>query len=177
MLYWIFDLDDTLYQINIPQRVNNGLYMNYSFIKENKTLKTLLKFLSGKKVIMTNSIQAHCTKVLKKLKLNDGYFDSRFHRDTLMNLKPHPYTYAKLIKDMGIKKEDTCIFFDDTPINLIMAKKFGWTTVLITPHPWKFYHNSIDMVFPNINNALVFLIKKKIDNLNNKTSDNKEVEQ
>lgn len=169
MFYWIFDLDDTLYQTDKFQRVDNGLYLNYSFIKENKLLKKLLTFLSGKKIIMTNSIKAHCNKVLNKLKLNDS-FDNKFHRNNLKNLKPNPYTYIKLMTDLKIKKEDTCIFFDDSPINLIMAKKFGWTTILITPYPWKYYegHNSIDMVFPSINSALIFLISKKLDYIQNK---------
>lgn len=172
MFYWIFDLDDTLYQINTPQRVKNGLYLNYSFITEDKKLQQLLKYLSGKKIIMTNSVETHCNRVLNKLNI-DNCFDDKFHRNNLMSLKPHPFTYTKLIKQMNITKDDTCIFFDDTPVNLIMAKKFGWITILITPNPWRYHeaHNSIDLVFPTIHHAIVFLIQKKLEkNKNNKNN-------
>jgi FMN phosphatase YigB (HAD superfamily) len=163
MFYWIFDLDDTLYQINTGYNthVNNGLYVNYSFLKKDKKLKILLKCLSGNKIIMTNSINHHCKMVLNRMDI-ESCFDQIFDRTIMKQIKPHPNTYIHLIQKLKITKNDTCIFFDDIPINLIMAKKFGWITVLITPHPWRYYegHNSIDFVFPRIHNAIAFFIKK-----------------
>lgn len=161
MFYWIFDLDDTLYQVNIPHRHKDGLYLNYSFIKEDIKLKVLLKVLTGKKIIMTNSVQQHCNTVLKRLGIKN-IFDAKFNRNSLKGLKPQPATYIKLIKELKITKDDVCIFFDDTPVNLIMAKRFGWLTVLITPEPWKYHksHKDIDFIFPTVHSAIVFLIKK-----------------
>jgi pyrimidine 5'-nucleotidase len=162
MLYWIFDLDDTLYQIKSNYHVVNNLYVNYSFIKEDKKLKALLNMLTGKKVIMTNSVNQHCQNVINKLKIKDC-FHYTFDRNTFNGLlKPNPKTYIKLINDLKMKQNDSCIFFDDSPVNLIMAKKFGWITVLITHFPWKYQnsHPSIDFVFPTVHHAVAFLIKK-----------------
>jgi FMN phosphatase YigB (HAD superfamily) len=162
MLYWIFDLDDTLYQIKSNYHVVNNLYVNYSFIKEDKKLKVLLNMLTGKKVIMTNSVNQHCQNVIKKLKIKDC-FHHTFDRNTFNGfLKPHPKTYIKLMNDLNMKENDLCVFFDDSPINLIMAKKFGWMTILITPFPWKYQnsHPSIDLIFPTVHNAVAFLVKR-----------------
>jgi FMN phosphatase YigB (HAD superfamily) len=162
MLYWIFDLDGTLYQINSKYNVVDDLYVNYSFIKEDKKIKALLNMLKGKKVIMTNSVNQHCQNIINKLKITDC-FHHTFDRNTFNGLmKPHPKTYIKLISDLKMKKNDFCVFFDDSPINLIMAKKFGWMTVLITPFPWKYQnsHQGIDLVFPTVHSAVAFLIKK-----------------
>jgi pyrimidine 5'-nucleotidase len=164
MFYWIFDLDETLYQMDFNKlkiKVHNGLYVDYSFLKQDKLLNLLLRYLKGNKIIMTNSISDHCQMVLKKINIRDC-FDVIFDRNYMKHLKPHPQTYISLIKTLNINKKDTCIFFDDSPINLLMAKKFGWTTVLITPQPWKYKqsHNSIDFIFPNVHSAISFFIKK-----------------
>lgn len=164
MYYWIFDLDDTLYQLDTDRlniKVTNGLYIDYSFLKKDKTLKLLLRCLSGNRVVMTNSITDHCQMVLKKMGII-GCFDEIFDRNYMKQLKPHPQTYISLINKMKINKSDVCIFFDDSPINLLMAKKFGWMTVLITPQPWRFKngHNSIDLIFPNVHTAVAFFVKK-----------------
>lgn len=162
MLYWIFDLDDTLYQVKPTNKtVYNDLYLDYSFLKPDNKLEKLLKHLSGYRIIMTNSVHQHCRMVLDKLNITTCFNDI-FDRNIVKQLKPHPITYIFLIKKLKIKKEDVCFFFDDSPVNLIMAKKFGWKTILITPNPWQYYegHQSIDFVFPNIHSAIIFFIKK-----------------
>lgn len=164
MIHWIFDLDETLYQIHnefSQHTVKDGLYVDYSFLKEDKKLKILIKCLTGKKVVMTNSIMQHCNMVLNKIGIKNS-FDNIFDRTIMKSMKPHPKTYVHLIKKLKITKKDICFFFDDSPVNLMMAKKFGWTTILITPYPWRYYeaHNSIDFIFPNIHNAVAYFIKK-----------------
>jgi len=164
MFHWIFDLDDTLYQIKneySQHKIHDGLYVDYSFLKEDKKLKILLKCLLGNKIIMTNSIDKHCQMVLNKLNIS-SCFNETFDRTSMGHMKPHPITYINIIKKLKIHKKDTSIFFDDITVNLIMAKKFGWVTVLITPDPRKYYegHNSIDFVFPNIHHAIAYFVKK-----------------
>lgn len=161
MLYWIFDLDETLYQSNPKIGVKEGLYLDYSFLHNDKKLKILLQYLQGHKLIMTNAIQKHCHHVLHRLDIKDC-FHHIYHRNLTNALKPHPRPYLQIMKELKINKKDMCIFFDDMPVNLIMAKKFGWTTVLITPNPWRYYegHHSIDFVFPRVHNAIAFFLSK-----------------
>ena len=170
MIHWIFDLDNTLYQTehNNPYRINDGLYLNYSFLKEDKKLKILLNILNGNKIIMTNSISSHCNTVLDKLKIKQC-FNHIVTRTDMNSFKPYPKTYFTVINNCKIQSTDKCIFFDDIPINLIMAKKFGWITVLITPDSWKYTksHNDIDFVFPTVHYAIAFLVTK-IHKLNKK---------
>lgn len=163
MIHWVFDLDNTLYQTddNNPYKVHDGLYLNYSFLKEDKKLQILLNILKGNKVIMTNSVNQHCNTVLNRLGINKC-FNTILTRNSMRNIKPHPQTYYKVINRCNVQSNDKCIFFDDQPINLIMAKKFGWITVLITPEPWKYRHshNNIDFIFPSVHYAIAYLVKK-----------------
>ena len=61
-------------------------------------------------------------------------------------------------------RTDNICFFDNLKNNLISGKKIGWKTILIDPD----YVNAIntnteedyiDCCFPNINNALINLLK------------------
>ena len=49
MLYWIFDLDYTLYTMN------KNIEFSYSLLKNDNFLSLLLSFLPDKKIIFTNS--------------------------------------------------------------------------------------------------------------------------
>ena len=53
MLYWIFDLDQTLYQL--PSNVD----FNYKLLKKNEHLKYLLDVLPSTKLIFTNGTYNH----------------------------------------------------------------------------------------------------------------------
>lgn len=163
MLYWIFDLDDTLYQIKKKDKHLPELYKNYSFLKKDSKLKLIIQTLNGTKVIMTNSIQTHCQMILNRLDLMDS-FDYIFDRNLTKYIKPQPEVYLKLINKLNITSSDTVIFFDDSPVNLIMAKKFGWITILITPYPWQYQHShpNINYIFPDIKSALAHLIAKSL---------------
>lgn len=163
MIHWIFDLDNTLYQTdnNNPYKVHDGLYLNYSFLKEDKKLQILLNILKGNKIVMTNSVSTHCNTVLDRLNIKKC-FGNVMTRTNMKSIKPDPNTYYQVINNCKIQSKDKCIFFDDMPINLIMAKKFGWITVLITPEPWRYRqsHNNIDFIFPSVHHAIAYLIKK-----------------
>ena len=56
-------------------------------------------------------------------------FNAILNRDLLQGLKPDPRVYFKLIQWCRIGNNDKVIFFEDTPVNLLIAKKFGWITV------------------------------------------------
>ena len=75
----------------------------------------------------------------------------------MKDLKPNIPAFKKMMLLSDIKLEDRCIFFDDSLINLIQAKKFGWITVYINPRIIS--HQSIDYSFSNIHIALDYFIK------------------
>ena len=61
MLYWIFDLDYTLY--DLPKEID----FNYNLLKEDKQLNYLLQKLPLKKLIFTNGTYGHgvrCSKIM-----------------------------------------------------------------------------------------------------------------
>ena len=124
MLYWIFDLDQTLYQL--PCNVD----FNYKLLKKNENLKYLLDELPSTKVIFTNGTYNHAKICLNKIDIENN-FKSIISRDKILTLKPEHNSYLRCMNLNNITNNDKCVFFDDLPDNLINAKSFGWITVLI----------------------------------------------
>jgi putative hydrolase of the HAD superfamily len=177
MIYWIFDMDETLYQ-------SNGKF-NYNFLKPNNELISLIKKLNGLKILFTNGTHQHANIVLDKMCLV-SCFDLILDRNILNVLKPNPHAFLKLIKWCSITKNDTCYYFEDSIPNLIVGSSLGWQTILINPsnnsdnnsddNPFNnnkiitfdFIENgkkvkkkaTINYTFNNINNALKYLISK-----------------
>lgn len=162
MITWVFDLDNTLYKMPHGM-IADGLYFDYSILKNDMTLTNSINKLPGNKVVFTNAMADHCFKSIGKMQLQKC-FSKYFHRQ-VSGLKPHPSSYATVIKHtkpqspQSKDENNKYIFFDDTPINLIMAKKFGWVTVLILNGNSSLPANShIDFTFPDIKTALNYFI-------------------
>jgi len=151
MLYWIFDLDQTLYQL--PLNVD----FSYKVLNKDNHLDYLLSKLPSKKIIFTNGTRNHGEICLNKLDIKK-YFKNIIARDIIKTLKPEYNSYYRCMMLSGIKQTDKCVFFDDLPENLIAAKSFGWITVLINKN--NYIDNNIDFWFPNIYIALNFFISK-----------------
>lgn len=149
MLFWIFDLDLTLYEL--PNNTN----FSYKLLTKDKHLYYLLSKLPNKKLIFTNGTYNHALTSLKKMKILE-LFNNIESRDTLMSLKPSSQSYNNFINSNKIRYRDKCVFFDDLPENLVNSKKFNWITVLINKK--KYVHQEIDFWFPNIYIALNFFI-------------------
>lgn len=151
---WIFDLDFTLYQIE-----KEKIEFTYNDLHYNPNLISNLKKIKGRKILFTNANLMHTLACIRKMKL-----ENLFHKIScreLSGLKPYPMSYINLYKICNIKKNDNCIFFEDTIINLVQAKRFGWTTVLITNDLSELQEaetiDEIDLTFPNIISALNYL--------------------
>lgn len=157
MITWVFDLDNTLYKMPAGMMAD-GLYFDYSILKYDPSLNDVINKLSGNKVIFTNAMADHCFKSIGKMQLQNS-FSKYFYRQ-ISGLKPHPNAYGTVMKFTKTNDvNNKYIFFDDTFINLIMAKKFGWVTVLIlngnssmSPNPY------IDFTFPDIKTALNYFV-------------------
>ena len=87
MLFWIFDLDYTLYDIpkNIP--------FKHSYLTKNDYLGLLLSFLPDKKVIYTNSNISHCNFSLKRIGI-EKHFEKMITKDII--------TIASNTKNVGL---------------------------------------------------------------------------
>ena len=156
MLYWVFDLDLTLYQL--PSNVE----FSYKYLTPNGHLNYLLIMLPSKKLIFTNGTENHAELSLNKLEIKHN-FSSIVARDTIRDLKPNYDSFIKFKRINKIKINDKCVFFDDLAENLISAKQHNWITVLINKN--NYIHESIDFWFTNIYIALNFFICKIQDNL------------
>ena len=151
MLYWIFDLDYTLYDLPIE------IKFDYTLLKSDSQLDYLLKNLPFKKFIFTNGTFNHGMMCLDKMNIINN-FDKLIARDTINDLKPNFSSYRQFIEMTNIKSKDKCVFFEDSIDNLIQAKNFGWITVLITKE--NVINENIDLQFPNIYVALNYFLSK-----------------
>ena len=151
MLYWIFDLDLTLYQL--PQ----GVEFNYKHLNNDSQLGYLLSMLPCSKKIFTNGTYNHGLVCLDRLGL-EGKFDKITARDTINDLKPNISAFKSFMKLNKIKLNDKCVFFDDQVDNLVASKKLGWITVFISPE--NVVNESFDFKFNNIHIALNYFLSK-----------------
>jgi HAD superfamily hydrolase (TIGR01509 family) len=126
MIYWIFDMDDTLYQ-------RDGNSFSYNMLKRDNELIYLLKKLEGIKILLTNGTHLHTNLVLDKMDLT-SVFDLILDRNILGAMKPDPIVFYKVQKWCSIDLNDTCIFFEDSLANLVASSNFGWTLVHINPN-------------------------------------------
>lgn len=151
MIYFIFDLDDTII-IHPPN--NSDMYD----IIPDPYLINLFDNLRYKSYIFTNGTNDHAELIIDKMQLFN--FKKIFARDTIPFMKPDikSFNFVQnniLNSDYNNDNNNTFIFFDDLLENLKMAKNLGWYTVWISP---RFNSSSnfdfIDNSYPNIYDAL-----------------------
>ena len=88
MLYWIFDLDYTLY--DLPTNIK----FEYELLNNDHQLNYLLQNLPSKKLLFTNGTFGHGIVSLKKMNIINN-FEKIIARDTINDLKPN-YSSFKL---------------------------------------------------------------------------------
>lgn len=150
MLYWIFDLDHTLYTLNKNE------HFRYSLLEKNSQLDAQLNILPLKKILFTNGTIGHAYKALEKIGILHHFKGNIHARDTLNALKPGIESFDRIIQRVGITPRDKVVFFEDTIENLITSKSYNWITVLISPR--KNLLPEVDFCFPNCNVALNFFL-------------------
>ena len=153
MLYWIFDLDNTLYQLDL----NDFNDFKYNFLKKDNYLNILLTLLPSTKLLFSNGTYNHCLKSLKIMGIESN-FSNIISRDMINSLKPNIDAFIKFIQLNNLKPNDVCFFFEDNIYNLKMAKNLGWITIYIGQKPQ--YYNFINYNFKNIYQALEYFISK-----------------
>jgi len=151
MIYYIFDLDDT---IIIHPNDHDQMYN----INSDKCLINLFNSINYKSFIFTNGINEHAEIILDKMNLRN--FNKVYARDTIPYMKPNIKSFQFvenniLYSDYNKDDKNTFIFFDDLLENLYTAKKKGWITIWIHPKfNTKKLYNFIDYSYPNIYDSL-----------------------
>ena len=156
MINWVFDLDLTLYEIH-------GNIFSYKNIIKPDNLRENLKKLIGRKVMFTNGNLEHSLTCINLLNLK--YVFHKVLCRELTGFKPSINSYIKAYHITGMKQDEKTFFFEDTVVNLEMAKKFNWITVLIKRNPSKDELNNkrVDYHFTNITDALEYFIENTVN--------------
>lgn len=154
MIYYIFDLDDTLLIHN------NGKNLNYKMIKPDNRLNNLLNNCNGECYIYTNGTGGHALECIERMNIKSN-FTKIYSRDTIPFMKPDFRSFRSVHNDIYRNGGDIFLFFDDRLENLKIAASMGWITFWIHPEYLKARDYSfIKMSFPNIYDCLTYLENK-----------------
>ena len=160
MLYWLFDLDYTLYQLPKDKA------FRYTLLQKDRQLEYLINELPSKKIIFTNGTNGHAIQCINKMGI-ENCFHNIVGRDDILQMKPNTLAFHRFNNINNISSQDKCVFFEDNVDNLVEAKNLGWITVLISPT--QYVHPYIDFCFPNIHIALNYF-NTQIQNYMNKNN-------
>lgn len=117
--------------------------LDLSSLKENPVLKNSIQKLPGRKFIFTNGAYEHAERVLDRLKLRQS-FDGIFSiREANYIPKPAEETYVKMLGTFKIDPNDA-VMFDDSPANILAAKRAGLKTVWISSNVVNNQYCSVD---------------------------------
>jgi len=159
MIYFLFDLDDTLI---IHQK---GVPINYNMIQRDNSLSKLLNKCKGECYIYTNGTGNHALDIIDRLGIKNT-IHKIYSRDTIPYMKPDERSFIRVQQDLFSfsKKGGTIFFFDDLLENLNAAKKLGWITFWIHPdYNSGSNYSFIDLSFSDIKTCLSYLEKKSIN--------------
>ena len=101
------------------------------FIYRSSRLRHLLRDISGKKIIFSNSPAAYLKEMLKLLGIGRYMTDAFSIESTDMNPKPSAIGFRKLLKTHRLKASQ-CVMVEDSLVNLVTAKRLGMKTVWVT---------------------------------------------
>ncbi|MBQ8346178.1 MAG: pyrimidine 5'-nucleotidase [Alphaproteobacteria bacterium] len=117
--------------------------LDLSSLQENPQLKACLDALPGKKYVFTNGAYHHAERVLKKLNIYSCFSGIFSIREAGYVPKPAEQTYLKMMRTFHIKPQEG-IMFDDSPANILAAKKVGLRTVWISSNVTNNRYCSVD---------------------------------
>ncbi len=131
----------TLRGLQIVYGIDPYKYLNYvhnipleSYLQPNPALRRILKQISTRKVIFTNSDQNHALRVIAQLGL-DGIFERIIDvLDVSPHCKPQPEAFQKALNLLGNLDPARCILIDDSLRNINTACELGFHTILVGNH-------------------------------------------
>ena len=117
--------------------------LDLSCLKENPQLKKYLDQLPDKKFVFTNGAYQHAERVLDRLGLTNCFSGIFSIREAEYIPKPALQTYLKMLETFDLKAEES-VMFDDSPANVLGAKKAGMHTVWISSNVENNKYCSVD---------------------------------
>lgn len=148
---YIFDLDNTLYQLssNIHNMSINTFYNSLGLDLELRKLLLSLKNI----YVFTNGNGRHLEACINRMGLR-GCFINATYSDLFKNtLKPSIYPYILSYYKFNLKNKNV-FFFEDSLHNLKTGKIMGWTTVYINKNLPEHKPNFVDYMFTDIKSAI-----------------------
>ncbi len=136
--HYLSEYGTTLNGLRANHAVDPDDYLEYvhdvqihDHIKPAPHLRQMLASIRIKKIIFTNSHDAHVKRVLNALDVGDQIDDIiDIYALNFIN-KPRPEAYAQALKIAHNPDPKTCIFVDDRSVNLIPAAELGMTTAMV----------------------------------------------
>lgn len=154
MIYYIFDLDDTLIMHK------KGISLDYNMIQPDTKLNRLLNNCKGECYIYTNGTGGHALECINRMNIKNN-FTKIYSRDTIAFMKPDFRSFKLVHNDIYRDGNDIFFFFDDRLENLKIAASVGWVTYWIHPEYIKaINYPFVTMAFPNIYECLIYLENK-----------------
>ncbi len=131
----------TLRGLQIVYGIDPYKYLNFvhnipleTYLRPNPMLNRMLKQISNRKVIFTNSDQNHALRVLDRLGL-DGIFERIIDvMDVTPFCKPQPEAFQQALKLLGNPDPTRCVLIDDSLRNINTASELGFHTILVGNH-------------------------------------------
>jgi FMN phosphatase YigB (HAD superfamily) len=154
MIYYIFDLDDTLIMHE------GGVAKSYDSIEPDYRLNYLLGKCRGESHIYTNGTGGHALECIERMDIKRN-FTKVYSRDTIPFMKPDFRSFKAVHNDIYRNPNDKFFFFDDQLVNLKIARSIGWFTFWIHPdYKQAVNYPFVTMAFPNIYECLTYLENK-----------------
>ena len=100
------------------------------FIHRSSRLRHLLRVISGKKIIFSNSPAAYLKEMLRLLRIGRYITDAFSIESTHMNPKPSAIGFRKLLRTHKLKASQ-CVMVEDSLVNLTTAKRLGMKTIWV----------------------------------------------
>lgn len=131
---------------NVPPEdfINYVHELDLSSLRENPRLKAGLNALAGKKYVFTNGAFHHAERVLDRLNIRDCFSGIFSIREAGYVPKPAEQTYLKMMRTFQIDPQKG-VMFDDSPANVLAAKKVGLRTVWISSNVANNQYCSVDV--------------------------------
>lgn len=112
------------------RKVDDALPLD-DIIKPNPKLRKLLEDIDTSKVklwLFTNAHVTHGTRVVKLLGIDDLFEGITYcdYEAPRLLCKPAPEMFAKAMREAGANHPEDCYFVDDSMINAIGGKAYGW---------------------------------------------------
>jgi putative hydrolase of the HAD superfamily len=128
----------TLRGLQIHHQVDTEDYLAYvhdlplrEYLQPVAGVREILLSLPQARWIFTNADSDHAKRVLQVLDL-EGCFQGIIDiRRLEFTCKPEAAAYQKALAIAGEARSERCVLFDDSPVNLEGAKKYGWMPVLV----------------------------------------------